>query len=59
MKAGLITVVSALALVIPAWVAINGPGNGSGVMSPVHPFPALTVVASFISAAIRPVATRV
>src|SRR5215471_19450929 len=40
---------SALALAIPAWVAINGPGNGSGVMSPVHPFPMLTVVASFIS----------
>jgi hypothetical protein len=49
MKGRLITVVSALALAIPAWVAINGPGNYSGGMSPVHPFPMLTVLASFIS----------
>src|SRR5262249_20553797 len=41
--AGLITVFSALALAGPAWVAING----SGLMSPGHPFPMLTVIASF------------
>jgi hypothetical protein len=45
MKAGLITVVSALALGVLAWVAING----SGFMSPVQPFPMLTVIASFFS----------
>jgi hypothetical protein len=44
-KATLITIVSALALAVPAWVAING----SALMSPLHPFPALTVVASFFS----------
>jgi hypothetical protein len=45
LKPGLITVVCALALAGLAWVATTG----TGLMSPVHPFPLLTVFALFFS----------